>query len=617
MKNITINQRKAHAAAILKSCKQVIDYQFSYTRNGKQVFTNAAAAIELKENMIIDSLPAKEDTKGVYNSLQKAFDNANFNDTYTIKAFELFDIINNAYFNDGKKVTSFGISNSLGLFEINFDSKLLENVIYIISNSLEDTIKISFNCNMPAWARSTDALTRFIQLENKSGKARAIVCPLGGCKLAPYYFFENVKIPEEKKQEYLNSYNQLKAAQEMEETLRTARTILKAASSGKFSSLDTLSKKAAEAVTAFLSKHGNTIDASDFKEEIKEIEQRINSQLKKIGVQEIALIHETAKETETALAIIDDKAAEEKKEEKPEETAEIKKEDESRKEKKEETESSKNTAKQETPAAETIPENKPTEKQLNFYHDLCLKNHIEIEENLTRKTISVRIGLIKKYGGKAKKVLDEIKARESGGKNTAAISTEAADNKPEFESVKIISDDLEKAKIISLHYNKGVFLEWYTNEKDRMHEHILKTIKEYVALQTKDDICFEICLDMPAINKNLWYDDETEAPENTFENFKLYNIKYLKNQFIKTDKLGIIKEINKYNNNAIFYKLAKANEKYDLYPGETYERDLTEEETRDIRKIYQKYENDYLNRLNRYWNRYSDKIHWEGYWVNR
>jgi hypothetical protein len=58
-------------------------------------------------------------------------------------------------------------------------------------------------------------------------------------------------------------------------------------------------------------------------------------------------------------------------------------------------------AKTTTAKAPTMPEERPTEKQQAYYVSLCDKFGLEPKADLTKKSISLEIGLLKKHGKKA------------------------------------------------------------------------------------------------------------------------------------------------------------------------------------------------------------------------
>lgn len=129
-------------------------------------------------------------------------------------------------------------------------------------------------------------------------------------------------------------------------------------------------------------------------------------------------------------------------------------------------------------------ENVATEKQIALIKKLQEEKQtvlIEDFENLTKSAASAIIG----------KLIYKIKIvkEESATPKIAKPQEE----KQELKSIQLITDDLEKAKIISLAYDDNAFLNWYTDKKNKMNDYITKKLKEYKVFKTFDNL--NLCID--------------------------------------------------------------------------------------------------------------------------
>lgn len=152
--------------------------------------------------------------------------------------------------------------------------------------------------------------------------------------------------------------------------------------------------------------------------------------------------------------------------------------------------------------------------------------------------------------------------------------------------------------------------------------------KKRILLITNDGYILELEND-PSINKTLWYDDETPTPEKTEQYFLNYNInlnlpyrnitEYLqeKERLLKTGGAS-----GKYDYNGIYFTNPYASQKrigFDyLYEKDKYfVRYMTEEEQNELIEIIKQLQNSYIERLKKYYKRYSKNICISGYWANR
>ena len=184
-------------------------------------------------------------------------------------------------------------------------------------------------------------------------------------------------------------------------------------------------------------------------------------------------------------------------------------------------------------------------------------------------------------------------------------------------------------------------LEEFTKEYFRIYpfykgtEKDLKRAKEQFKneIMIRFDDKYILLLDNKAgIESELLYDDELPRPEKTKEYFMNYNINWhsnysFVNEYLK-EKERLQKEgcaSGRYDYNGI--KLEKANDNglvgLDVedfrFESDKYKfvRYLSNEEQEELLKIIDMIHKNYIERLEKYWNRYQDKIHCRGYWVNR
>lgn len=150
---------------------------------------------------------------------------------------------------------------------------------------------------------------------------------------------------------------------------------------------------------------------------------------------------------------------------------------------------------------------------------------------------------------------------------------------------------------------------------------------EYIAsrtdyYKTNDGLVIEIeKSNKLSIEKEFWYDDETDAPAINFENFlahndavferykhlcekseKEYEHFYFAQQYSKPSKIVCV---------VVFDNWAEEFRKqYNI-------RELTKEEKADYLLILKERNDQYLERLKKYFKRYGDKITTHGYWRDR
>ena len=188
--------------------------------------------------------------------------------------------------------------------------------------------------------------------------------------------------------------------------------------------------------------------------------------------------------------------------------------------------------------------------------------------------------------------------------------------KEQLKSLRIATEE-EKRQLASIL--------WAKND---MIDYICSTYDYYI---TNDNYFIEIHKpNKLSIHKTMWYDDETEGPEENENNFILYNMglnnparmleDYLKEKEHlekygsasgRYDYNGIYIVKNRDEVNTVSYNFTDEKNKYFI-------RYLTKEEEQDLINIIKENKEKYIERLKRYYKRYGEKyVRAEGYWANR
>lgn len=145
------------------------------------------------------------------------------------------------------------------------------------------------------------------------------------------------------------------------------------------------------------------------------------------------------------------------------------------------------------------------------------------------------------------------------------------------------------------------------NGDRKMVEHCLKHCL-YIQL---GDTFIRVGDRKPSIDRDLWYDDETDGPAETFENFKAYNMRTNAPRLIDESHGRELYVTVNYNGDRTNGKLLALT---------TYDVDnrlATDEEIALANNALSEARADYEKRLAAYWKRYSSKVHARGYYVNR
>lgn len=151
---------------------------------------------------------------------------------------------------------------------------------------------------------------------------------------------------------------------------------------------------------------------------------------------------------------------------------------------------------------------------------------------------------------------------------------------------------------------------------EEMVKHCLKTSK-YIEL---GDSFVEVAASKPTIYKDLWYDDETEAPELTFEAFRDYNLSMgspKKFELMGRGRSGDYCKLRMIPQYTRARGLELASLTYDEPDGYEATREVSESELVEINNAIEEVQKDYEKRLKQYYDKYKDKISYRGYYRER
>ena len=159
-------------------------------------------------------------------------------------------------------------------------------------------------------------------------------------------------------------------------------------------------------------------------------------------------------------------------------------------------------------------------------------------------------------------------------------------------------------------------IQW--NNDQRMVKHCLMR-----CLYVQSGDTFINCGDRkPSIDREMWYDDETDGPQVNFENFKAYNMRSnaptpLSERYRDFGQIPIpyvcTELLQRQNRRQVAVLLIRHIDE----PVKADERRATESELAVADNALRSARDDCERRLYAYWKRYSDKVYARGYWANR
>ena len=159
-------------------------------------------------------------------------------------------------------------------------------------------------------------------------------------------------------------------------------------------------------------------------------------------------------------------------------------------------------------------------------------------------------------------------------------------------------------------------------------------IEKYDYYKTQDNLIMEFeKINKISIEKTMYYDDEYEAPDKTENNFIWYNRhnapayrldEYLKErENLKNNGCAIggydykgIYLLGSYNDNKNMVYCSWADRNNNYFRGE-FKRYFTPEEEKAYIELINDRNEQYIQRLKRYWKRYGKHVSTYGYWANR
>ena len=155
----------------------------------------------------------------------------------------------------------------------------------------------------------------------------------------------------------------------------------------------------------------------------------------------------------------------------------------------------------------------------------------------------------------------------------------------------------------------------------KMQEYVRKNYEYYI---TKDNYIMEFeRANKRSVVKTLYYNDEYDAPEVNLFNFMEENrhnglAREIENALKNKDIINVhfCLTYSHSKRNCFIYILTDW-EKEDKKSFYKIFRDLTQEEKEDYITIMQNIQQQYTERLEKYFNKYKDKITTHGYWANR
>lgn len=202
------------------------------------------------------------------------------------------------------------------------------------------------------------------------------------------------------------------------------------------------------------------------------------------------------------------------------------------------------------------------------------------------------------------------------------LTANTNNNNNKKETAKENNSTLELKSLTPLTQDEKIALaqkEWNTKS---MQDYLLETYDFY---KTQDNYIIEIeKASKLSITKELYYDDEYDAPQVNFDNFLAYNDRVFKDlEYLKehtkciNDYLYILKNTNETCSIMHFTDWEIEDNKYGYFKSGIAKRPLTEEEKDDYIKILENRNGQFMVRLEKYFKRYGQHITTHGYWANR
>lgn len=161
-------------------------------------------------------------------------------------------------------------------------------------------------------------------------------------------------------------------------------------------------------------------------------------------------------------------------------------------------------------------------------------------------------------------------------------------------------------------------------EQEIIKKHDLEDFKRYNIYVLNDNYHFIVLDTKWAIDKDLYYDDEQEAPKITFEYFKAKNEVNRKYYKLESFRDMVPYFIKNYNGNDKEVCIQRFMRMTDYDSNLRWAKDkglfidfLTDDFIKEYNKIVEELNNLYDERLEKYFKKYRKNIYAVGYWVNR
>lgn len=149
----------------------------------------------------------------------------------------------------------------------------------------------------------------------------------------------------------------------------------------------------------------------------------------------------------------------------------------------------------------------------------------------------------------------------------------------------------------------------FVTDPDKKHKIVDSRFDDmYEVVKTSDGLYVIIDVLLEKIRNIIYYSDELEAPDITFESFANYNRSFCRHYLKNPVDLVIYKGRDQIY---ISERSHINNDRLSIL------RELTDDEKDDIRAISQYLDDCFTYRLQCYWSRYRDQVFAYGYWVNR
>lgn len=180
-------------------------------------------------------------------------------------------------------------------------------------------------------------------------------------------------------------------------------------------------------------------------------------------------------------------------------------------------------------------------------------------------------------------------------------------------------------RLLNKEESEEIAKELWTSEN--MQKYLVDTYDFYI---TKDNLIIELQkVNKLSIDKTMYYDDEYNAPDVNENNFIYYNRsnvpEHSLNNYLE-EKERLLTQgcaTGKYDYNGIYFRLNYTNNDKVVNcnwfddKDQFFKRYLSEEEEKDYIELIKDRQQQYLERLKKYYKRYGKHITTYGYWANR